>query len=269
MMNILQTKDKKIIKNQKKGFTLIEIILVVVLIGICLGSIIYYIQSVLNQVQYANQKLIAINLAKEGIESMYYARNTRVLEHPGVDLTIENGKTGKEYTATSERSKCWLALDSEKCLEEHSILDSGKYSIISTEKKQDGKNAKIAVSFQENTDWDFSNGIFTENNKKYALYLSGTQWTTLSGGKTDNLTRYGRFFRKIEGKGIYRKGPNGTDTKLSCSGKYDTTPDCGNNSPKEFRFCSIVTYVPVGEKPLEVKFCALMTNFFPNVNQEG
>ncbi len=243
----------------KKGFTLVEILLVLVIVSIGLMSVIYYVQGILKQVHYANQKVIAMNLAKEGIESMYYARNQRILEHTWADIGVN--AEGKLLIATSDRSKCRLSLKSDDCPSTTAIFWNGHYSmhfLWTTDKK-------VVVYFQKhNNDIDLSEGAFIEQNKPYALYLSGNEWTTSPGDQTDNLTRYGRFFRKIEGEGIFQG-----DTPLNCNGDYNHAPACNNNSPKEYRFCSVVKYVGAWVPPSEVKFCAVMTNFFSNVNQEG
>lgn len=253
---------------EKKAFTLIEIILVIVMISIGVLSIIYYIQNTLNQVHEANQKVIAMNLAKEWIESVYYARNARILEHSGTDLGMY--WEGKAYGDTSDRNKCRLALDSSQCPQSPAILWEGNYSIHITENE-----LATDITFQQqDNDIDIENMLkanwqLTDANKPYAVYLSGNKWTDQSWGKTDNLTRFWRFFRKIEGKWIFLKNKD-WDQKINCNAGHNNWNDnCGNNTPKEYRFCSVVKYLSPKGKKSEVKFCALITNFFPNVNQEG
>ncbi len=253
-----------ILMKKQSAFTLVEIILVIVIISIGLMSVVYYVQNTLRQVHHSNQRIIAMNLAKEGIESMYYARNQRILQHPWTDLGTNGG--GKELTDTSDRSRCRLALNSENCITQKRILDKGNYSMDFSQTT----NGKVNINFtQQQNDINFQEWVF-ETNKPYALYLSGNERSSDPGDKTDNLTRYGRFFRKIEGKGIFTKNlENWNITKINCNGIYDYHENCYNNTPKEYHFCSVVKYIGAGVPPSEVKFCAIMTNFFPNVNQEG
>lgn len=236
---------------KKKAFTLIEIVLVIVIVSWTLLAIVVYVQSSLKKVRFANHKIIALNLAKEGMESMYYARNASVLAHSWVD-----------------RNKCWLALDSSRCPSSNNILGSGYYTIqygtvnwvqkISF-KKPLYNSENIPITFQW---WDNTYSIISNKNTPYALYLSGNIWTTNSGGKIDNVNRYWRFFRQIQGMGIYQKTNDG-DTSLKCNGSYNSTSSCNDDTPKEYRFCSIVKYIGLGSSPQEEKICGVMTNFFP------
>ncbi len=245
------------------------------LLSICLWSIIYYVQNTLTQVQYANQKVIAMNLAKEGMEAVYAARNARVLAHPWLD------EAPSGWSSVSERTKCWLALDSSKCSnDDFSILWTGKYTIsFKGEDTLGGEGEawakRIDIIFTEHgNDMDFSSTNTDQNifdkNKPYALYLSWNEWTSeAKNGVNDNLTRYGRFFRKIEGKGIWRKEEGKDDVQLICSSNPSSNPSCIDDSPKEFRFCSVVKYVVLGGTPREERFCWLITNFFSNENRKN
>ena len=64
-------------RNQKKyGFTVIEMLLMVVIIGVSLSAIIVSLNNGMSFMQKTREKTIAINLAREGIEAMYQIRDT-------------------------------------------------------------------------------------------------------------------------------------------------------------------------------------------------
>ncbi len=236
----------KLKKNLFNAFTLAEIIVVIVLVSGTLLTIVMYIQSSLKQVRFANHKVIALNLAKEGMESVYYARNARVLTHSG-----EN------------RNKCRLALNSEKCPTNVKILDEWYYR-MDISKSAEGVQ-KVYFSKRENPIQTENITENLEKNNGYALYLSGDIWIT-KWAERDNRNRYGRFFREIQWLGIYQKNEDWTDTKLECNWKYIEST-CWDNSPKEFRFCSIVKYQGLwSSKMREEKLCGVMTNFFPDTD---
>ena len=61
---------------QKKGFTLIEILIVIFVISMGLILIIRGMSETHRYISETAQKTIALNLAKEGIESVYNLRNS-------------------------------------------------------------------------------------------------------------------------------------------------------------------------------------------------
>ena len=63
-------------KHQKKGFTMIEIIVVLLVLSTALITIISGISTTIRYVSEMRQRTIALNLAKEGIEAVYNIRNT-------------------------------------------------------------------------------------------------------------------------------------------------------------------------------------------------
>lgn len=62
--------------SRKRGFTLWEILIIVIVISVGLLAIISLLTYGINYVQKSRQKIISINLAREGIEAMYQIRDT-------------------------------------------------------------------------------------------------------------------------------------------------------------------------------------------------
>ena len=61
---------------KKKGFTLVEVMVVVLIVSITFVGIIGGIISTTNYLTETRQKVMALNLAKEGVEIVYNIRNT-------------------------------------------------------------------------------------------------------------------------------------------------------------------------------------------------
>lgn len=60
----------------KRGFTLIEILIACVLLGIGISGVVVVITNGLSFVQDTRQRVIAVNIAREGMEQMYQIRDT-------------------------------------------------------------------------------------------------------------------------------------------------------------------------------------------------
>jgi type II secretory pathway pseudopilin PulG len=70
-------------KKKKTGFTIIEMLLMVVIIGVSLAAIIVTLNNGMTYIQKTREKTIAINLAREGIEAMYQIRDTNRYRRAG------------------------------------------------------------------------------------------------------------------------------------------------------------------------------------------
>jgi len=85
-------KLKKIARytSKKQGFTILEILLMVVIISVSLVAIIVALNNGMTFIQKTREKTIAINLAREGIEAMYQMRDTN------------------RYRRAGQKENCWL-----------------------------------------------------------------------------------------------------------------------------------------------------------------
>jgi len=71
-------------RNQKKyGFTILEVLLMAIVIGVSLSAIIVSLNNGMSFMQKTREKTIAINLAREGIEAMYQIRDTNRYRRAG------------------------------------------------------------------------------------------------------------------------------------------------------------------------------------------
>jgi len=60
----------------KYGFTILEVLLMIIIIGVSLAAIIISLNNGMSFMQKTREKTIAINLAREGIEAVYQMRDT-------------------------------------------------------------------------------------------------------------------------------------------------------------------------------------------------
>ncbi len=221
---------------------MIEIILILVIIATALITIIQWISKTTQYISEMRQRTIALNLGKEGVESMYNIRNT-------------NWKR-----RSANRDQCWLKMNP--------MTDEGNDGC-----ENDTWISKWAFILTYNTNWFFFlSGLQAYNtlrrpeqnipvpynsfNHSRSDFLYHTGWnffTTKPTGRTSNWT-IGDFYRSIRVDGLFSKSDN---RALDCPKGNQT--NCWDNSAKELRFCSSVFY----NKPHQwyVEICAIMTNF--------
>jgi type II secretory pathway pseudopilin PulG len=225
--------------SRKKGFTLWEILVIIVVISVGLMAIISLLTYGLNYVQKSRQRIIAINLAREGIESIYQIRDTNRLRRAG----------RKEQC----RLKTHPLLDNNNdgCSND-SWIQSGSYILDAHELS--GQNY---LSLSWAAMWlNVGNGIDTWD-LAYSLCLSGGLRIACPG--TVSVTTEGRYFREIRWYGLFSKDTTITGWQyINCTSGVDYLV-CWSSSAKEFRFCSKVIYLWYGTG--EVELCGLMTNF--------
>lgn len=226
--------------SRTRAFTLWEILLIVVVISIGLLAIISLLTYGITYVQKSRQKIIAINMAREGMEAMYAIRDTN------------------RRRWAWRKEQCWLKtnpLDPWLDLEcpNDPWIESGYY-VLDTEVLSGQRYFFLT--------WTFSGGVSLGNgidtvDERYALCLSGGVWQACPWFSWTNAEW--RYFREIRGYGLFAKDVALTGWQyMSCSSWLDYFT-CGSPSAKEFRFCSKVMYVWYGT--WEVELCGLLTNF--------
>lgn len=219
---------------KKKVFTVIEMLIVIWMIAwwllVMYGVISYWI----NFVDYTRKKLIAINLAREWMETVYNIRDTN-------------------WTRWSwKRDKCWLKIDplvdnwSDWC-ENDIWFQSGHYIL----KQKIASDQKYWILSGVGQWLNIFDGV-DNSDLDFALCLSWWWWEPCPW--QIGITREWRFFREIRGLRLVNKKDNGD---LSCSKWTDS--NCWDSTAKEFRFCSIVQFIWNGR--WQVKMCWVLTNF--------
>ena len=76
LMNVNFIFGKRDMKKRKYWFTMLEVILVLMIISTALISVITGVARTVNYVSEMKQRTLALNLAKEGIETVYNIRDT-------------------------------------------------------------------------------------------------------------------------------------------------------------------------------------------------
>lgn len=222
------------------GFTLWEILLIIVVISIGLLAIVSLLTYGINFVQKSREKVIAINLAREWIEAVYQIRDTNRQRRAG------------------RKDQCRLKADplvdeSAAGCEDDLRMISGSY--ILEKNTVSGQEYFLLTGYTTDV-LDLGWGIDTWA-LRYALCRSGGLRTACPG--YDFTSAEWRYFREIRGYGLFAKDVTQTGgQEILCDSGMDLFI-CGSPSAKEFRFCSKVIYVWYGT--WEVELCGAITNF--------
>lgn len=222
---------------QKKWFTMIEILIIVAVISVGIMTLLTALRSSNTYVQKTRQKIIAINLAREGMEQVYNIRDTNWQRREGK----------KEW--------CWLKTNpmvdqSTTWCENDEWFQSWSYIIIQTWNEQ-----KYFSAISWTTTLNIDDNIQTWD-LQYSLCESNGIWSACIGQQPQS--KEWRYFREIQGLGLFQKDVTQSGgSVISCPNWLSS--NCGANTAKEYRFCSKVSYI--GEWKWEVKLCWLITNF--------
>ena len=221
----------------KSGFTIWEILVVIVVISVGLLSVVVVLTNGMRYVQKTRQKVVALNLAREWMEAVYQIRDTN--------------RTRRAWV----KDGCWLKINpfvnewTERCLDD-ARFTSGAYVL-----------QRLATWGQEyfalTGPWtwiDLSYGL--PYNSWFSLCQQSGYWNSCMWQLSD--TSEGKYFREIEWLWLYLKDVTTTWwQQIPCT--WWMSVGCWNSSPKEFRFCSKVVYI--GDSTGEVKLCGVITNF--------
>ena len=249
---------------KKKGFTLVEVMVVVLIVSITFVGIIGGIISTTNYLTETRQKVMALNLAKEGVEIVYNIRNT-------------NWRRRYE-----QKDACWLNADpfahaawQDSSCSWQAWITPWRWAIAT--KKQGDSNYYYSLVNHNNSGWSmgvekkltldidaFTNSIPETTTATYKLNM--TWWNRYNSADENNVPWNDplgwEFYRYIAVDWLYRKDKNNI-TKISCANWAATiagsekcwTPDIA----KELRFCSVVVYTR--PKQWRIQICSLITNF--------
>jgi len=192
-------------------------------------------------IQKTRERTVAINLAREWVEAMYQIRDTN------------------RHRRAGKKEECRLKMDplsnnDEECNNDP-WMKSGYY--ILTNAIASGQQYFILTG--ETTIWlDLSDGFTTGVDDKFSLCEgTGNIWEACP--RLEPVSKEGKYFRQIQGIGLFLK--NSTEIwweNIQCDNGTSSV-ECGNKSPKEYRFCSKVSYIGKGQ--WDVELCSSLTNF--------
>jgi len=222
---------------KKSGFTIREILVIVVVISVGLLSVIVVLTNGMKYVQKTRQKVVALNLAREWMEAIYQIRDTNRMRRAWVKDACR-----LKINPLVDEWAVWCANDLR--------FSSGSYAL----QRLTIWEQKYFALTGPFTEWiDLNNGI--EANSSFSLCQQSGYWDSCIW--TSPTTSEGKYFREIQWLGLYLKDVVATWWQiLSCTWWTDV---CASSRAKEFRFCSKVVYI--GESTGEVKLCGVMTNF--------
>lgn len=189
-------------------------------------------------VDRSRQEVLAINLAREGIEGVFQIRNTNRLRRWGmkeqcrlkVDPLIDTANDGCQNDERMQ-AKNYIML--------HKTRGGQEYFLLSGTHVGD-----LDLSY-------YDVGI----DDRYVLCYTAISGRNACPGQSTPVSE-GRFFRQIKGISLVDKT---TATAINCTDGSDTDPECTDNTAKEFRFCAKVAYTKNVRG--EVELCSVITNF--------
>lgn len=223
----------------KGGFTIREILVIIVVISIGLLSVLVVLTNGMRYVQKTRQKVVAINIAREGMEAIYQIRDTNRTRWAGV----KDGCRLKINPLVDE----W----NQRCIDDQRFT-SGSYVL---QRLHNWWQEYFALTGPIVTWIDLNDGV-DSGDYNFSLCQQSGLWYSCMW--TPPTTNEGKYFREIQWLWLYLKDvPNTWWQEIPCSWAFG--PDCWNTRAKEFRFCSRVVYI--GDSTGEVKLCWVITNF--------
>ncbi len=224
----------------KKWFTLLELIFALCLLGIVLVGAIAFVKSSSGSVNKLRQETVAINLAREGMESFYTRRNTNRLQHP------------------SEKDSYWLCIDNDPTCTRFQWGGNSYsgYRLVYTWWSVNFVPINVAINNTNNT-------------------IKKTETLLLSGDFMIGVPKWWAYYRALLVQWLFQKDVNLTwwyristcnnrsssYQKVDRNGASPTTTSCWDDTPKELRFCSKVEYEWAGAANGNVVLCGVVTNY--------
>lgn len=233
----------------KKGFTLIEIIIAMLIIGVGLSSIIVALQYATRVTNTSKAQVVAINLAREWVETVFNMRDTNWKMYAG------------------KKDKCWLVNVrdpfSADCQNLGWFWQNNGYTSYITAPLGDlwymlsGTTVEGGLMIVENGE------LAMYNPYRLCLPQSSNRWDYCSNinpvENPTSFTQYGRFWREISSKWLFLKDTTVWWTQISCANWVWPDAPCGWSDAQELRFCSKVDYNFDAKRRVEL--CSVLTNF--------
>lgn len=219
---------------QYKSFTLIEVMLVIVMISFGLIWLLMSLSYGSSSLEKIRKEVIAINIAREGMEAVYNIRDT--------NWTRWSGRT----------SYCWLKAnplvdEGTSGCENDPWLTWSNY-ILSGESMSWQQYFRLIA---DSSTLSLKDWISSQDNQ-YIMCMNNNLWYNCPGGTW--YIKEWKFFRMIKWINLIDKN---TDSILNCTDWSSSS--CSDDSAKEYRFCSSVEYQwsTLGK----VELCGVITNF--------
>lgn len=215
---------------KKKWFTLMEILVIIIVVSIWIVTVILALNGGNTYLQKSREKIIATNLAREGIEQIINIRNSNRRKNAGKKEETRL----KTNPISSDTKRFW----------------SGIYLILI------GTNSGQQYFYWSWVSVDFNANSGLNNNNKYFSLCQNT-WGWLACPTSIPNSIEWRFFRRVRGLGLYEKNSSDTWwTLIDCP--YWT--GCNNQNAKEYRFCVVVDYI-WQTSVWKTELCSVLTNF--------
>lgn len=231
---------KQYVLRKAGGFTVIEMLLTIVILGVSLAAIIAALNNGMSFIQKTRERTIAINLAREGIEAMYQIRDSN------------------RYRWAGKKEKCWLKQNplidewSAWCEWDNRIW-TGNYILLTN---TTWWQQYFYLSWPYITGLDLSDEI-GQSDKQFSLCKGSDGVRSGCIGQEPQSNEW-LYFRQIEWIGLFLKNTTETWWQLIwCANGW--VGNCWDDEAKEYRFCSKVAYI--GRWRWEVELCGLLTNF--------
>lgn len=229
---------------KRGGFTLIELLLGMMLFSIGLIAIIEVINYGLTFVERSRQDIIAVNLAREWVESLHIVRGTNWLYH------------------SSQKDECWLKEDpftesGDPWCQDDTWIQSGVYIPVQT---SINGQSYFLLSGGSLPLLDIKQTVWPEDRASRVCFDNDQWQRNACPDDQTHIDPEGYFFRQIHVKWLYRKDVATLWwDPLLCDHGSDQSGDCGDERAKELRYCVLVQY----QKDVfgEVELCSMITNF--------
>lgn len=232
----------------RQGFTIREILVIIVIISVGLLSVVVVLTNGMKYVQKTRQKVVALNLAREWMEAVYQLRDTN--------------RTRRAWV----KDECWLKIN--PLLDDYEPFVSTTPSCINDIRFTSGSYVlqRLTTGGQEyfalTGPWSPINisSLVTTDTTKFSLCQQSGYWNSCMWEVSS--TSEWRYYREIEWLWLYLKNVSSyTWNEIVCTWWNIPwwNPGCWTRVAKEFRFCSRVVYI--GDGTGEVKLCGVITNF--------
>jgi len=223
---------------KKKGITLVELLIVVVILWFSLASIIGLINLGIRAVDRTRADVIAINLAREGVEWVFQIRNTN--------------RQRRWWSKDACRLKINPLVSNPSWCINDPRMQSGYYTIFFS-----GQDTNRYYVMQEVWGWwlDLRNYNATRD-ESFALCQTDGVWEPCAVWQVSvgNI----KYYRQVAWQWLFDKTTQVAGwTRMNCT--TGNGPWCADGRAKEYRFCVDVQYQQLWIGA--VQLCSMITNF--------
>ena len=222
-------------KQRFSAFTLIEVIIALTLFSFVIIGVVLAVTHAYRYVENSKMQVMAVNLAREGVEMMYTIRDTNRRKSSGNKDTMRlrlDPFGGADTILT--KGTGYYALNIQ-------LTGQSQYPMLTK------VGAATDALYQDIS--HYTDGIGEE----FKVVFTGGYY---SGGipvltAEELMSRSAEFYRVVYVDGVYNKS-SGQSSDSRCS-------PCGDGVPQELRFC--VKVFAVSTHVTQSEICSMMTNF--------